>query len=350
MEVDNEVSGNGNSYTTEFRQYDPRLGRWKSLDPLMKKFPWMSPYVAFNNNPVFYTDPFGDDPPEGGNPGIPATNPETGEDWVWGETYEVLDDDGNVFQWIFRRTDGYGTQHWFKGEQLAVKDAASAIGEQKRKWIGDKDFVWNPEKKGFYWGDQNINDLSEIKKEFIRSGAYDVYTAPYTIELFGEKITFVSDPNGSISERIDNLSFIWWKAGVKEYYRPAREQLREVMRFRIQLGGEAPGLFRANSFKTVQQVEAIVEEVVEAYEIVRRGTTNSGKARVVLRKGEKTLDITEERVKEYMSNPRNPNSRYGDAVNFKKYGVPDGSEIIKGAGKGHKRTPTKEELKMLKGG
>jgi len=34
MELDNEVSGNGNSYTTEFRQYDPRLGRWKSLDQL----------------------------------------------------------------------------------------------------------------------------------------------------------------------------------------------------------------------------------------------------------------------------------------------------------------------------
>jgi RHS repeat-associated protein len=59
MEVDGEVSGDGNSYTTEFRQYDPRLGRWKSLDPLMAKFPWMSPYVAFDNNPVFFTDPLG---------------------------------------------------------------------------------------------------------------------------------------------------------------------------------------------------------------------------------------------------------------------------------------------------
>ncbi len=59
MEVDNEVSGTGNSYTTEFRQYDPRLGRWKSLDPLMAKFPWMSPYVAFDNNPVYYIDPYG---------------------------------------------------------------------------------------------------------------------------------------------------------------------------------------------------------------------------------------------------------------------------------------------------
>ena len=71
MEVDNEVSGNGNSYTTEFRQYDPRLGRWKSLDPLMGKFPWMSPYVAFDNNPVYYTDPLGlcTDCEEGGEKG-----------------------------------------------------------------------------------------------------------------------------------------------------------------------------------------------------------------------------------------------------------------------------------------
>ncbi len=59
MEQDNEVSGNGNSYTTEFRQYDPRLGRWKSQDPLKYDYPWASPYSAFNNNPVFYKDPLG---------------------------------------------------------------------------------------------------------------------------------------------------------------------------------------------------------------------------------------------------------------------------------------------------
>ncbi|WP_107038358.1 RHS repeat-associated core domain-containing protein [Brumimicrobium mesophilum] len=54
-----EVSGDGNSYTTQFRQYDPRLGRWKSLDPLMKIQPWYSPYVAFNNNPIYFVDPTG---------------------------------------------------------------------------------------------------------------------------------------------------------------------------------------------------------------------------------------------------------------------------------------------------
>jgi RHS repeat-associated protein len=64
FEGDNEISGQGNSYTTLYRQYEPRLGRWKSLDPAMVKYPNLSPYVAFINNPVFYTDPFGNDPPE----------------------------------------------------------------------------------------------------------------------------------------------------------------------------------------------------------------------------------------------------------------------------------------------
>ena len=59
METDHEVSGHGNSYTTQFRQYDPRLGRWKSLDPLAGKYPGMSPFTAFNDNPVYFVDPLG---------------------------------------------------------------------------------------------------------------------------------------------------------------------------------------------------------------------------------------------------------------------------------------------------
>lgn len=59
MESDDEVKGEGNSYTTEFRQYDPRIGRWLSRDPLFANFPWQSPYVAFDNNPIFYKDPKG---------------------------------------------------------------------------------------------------------------------------------------------------------------------------------------------------------------------------------------------------------------------------------------------------
>jgi RHS repeat-associated protein len=59
MEKDDEVKGGGNSYTTEFRQYDPRLGCWLSLDLLSKKQPFLSPYTFVNNNPIFRIDPDG---------------------------------------------------------------------------------------------------------------------------------------------------------------------------------------------------------------------------------------------------------------------------------------------------
>lgn len=58
MEKDDEVKGSGNSYTTEFRQYDSRLGRWLSLDP--KRTAWESPYASMGNNPLKYKDPLGD--------------------------------------------------------------------------------------------------------------------------------------------------------------------------------------------------------------------------------------------------------------------------------------------------
>ncbi|NHN27993.1 LysM peptidoglycan-binding domain-containing protein [Flavobacterium jejuense] len=57
--MDNELKGIGNSYTTEFRQYDPRIGRWLSLDPLMADYTNLSPYVSFNNNPILFSDPYG---------------------------------------------------------------------------------------------------------------------------------------------------------------------------------------------------------------------------------------------------------------------------------------------------
>jgi RHS repeat-associated protein len=58
MEKDDEVKGSGNSYTTEFRQYDPRLGRWLSDEP--KPVAWESGYAAFRNNPICFVDPNGD--------------------------------------------------------------------------------------------------------------------------------------------------------------------------------------------------------------------------------------------------------------------------------------------------
>jgi RHS repeat-associated protein len=62
MENDDKISGEGNAYTTEYRGYDSRLGRWKSLDPLMNQFPDQSPYNFVFNNPINLTDIYGDCP------------------------------------------------------------------------------------------------------------------------------------------------------------------------------------------------------------------------------------------------------------------------------------------------
>lgn len=62
MEKDDEVKGEGNSYTSFFRQYDPRLGKWLSIDPEFRKYAGSSPYLAFNNSPILFNDPMGDDP------------------------------------------------------------------------------------------------------------------------------------------------------------------------------------------------------------------------------------------------------------------------------------------------
>jgi RHS repeat-associated protein len=51
QEGDPELKGEGNSYDFSFRIYDPRLGKFLSVDPLFKSFPWNSPY-AFAENRV----------------------------------------------------------------------------------------------------------------------------------------------------------------------------------------------------------------------------------------------------------------------------------------------------------
>jgi RHS repeat-associated protein len=53
QERDDEVKGEGNSYNYTFRMHDPRLGRFFATDPLVKSYPYNSPY-AFSENKVLH--------------------------------------------------------------------------------------------------------------------------------------------------------------------------------------------------------------------------------------------------------------------------------------------------------
>jgi len=57
-----EIKGEGNSYDFGARIYDPRSGRWLSVDPLASKYPQWSPYSAMANNPIMFFDADGREP------------------------------------------------------------------------------------------------------------------------------------------------------------------------------------------------------------------------------------------------------------------------------------------------
>src|SRR5436190_21414632 len=70
-ENDNDVKGEGNQQDYGMRIYDPGLGRFLSVDPLRKKYPWYSPYQFSGNNPILYIDLDGLEPAN--NPKTPGT-------------------------------------------------------------------------------------------------------------------------------------------------------------------------------------------------------------------------------------------------------------------------------------
>jgi len=55
-EKDDEVYGDGNFQDYGMRCYDDRLGRFLSVDPLSRKYPFYSPYQFAGNKPIWATD------------------------------------------------------------------------------------------------------------------------------------------------------------------------------------------------------------------------------------------------------------------------------------------------------
>src|SRR5690606_26729324 len=61
-ENDNEVKGEGNQQDYGMRIYDPRLGRFLSMDPLSRFYPWYTPYQFAGNDVIRNIDLDGGEP------------------------------------------------------------------------------------------------------------------------------------------------------------------------------------------------------------------------------------------------------------------------------------------------
>lgn len=59
---DDEIKGENNSYDFGARIYDPRIGRFLSLDPRMNEFSFWSPYIFASNTPIQAIDDNGEGP------------------------------------------------------------------------------------------------------------------------------------------------------------------------------------------------------------------------------------------------------------------------------------------------
>ena len=57
--VELEESLNIDLYEMDFRQYDPAVGRFTSVDPMAEERNWLTPYNFVQNNPVVRVDPSG---------------------------------------------------------------------------------------------------------------------------------------------------------------------------------------------------------------------------------------------------------------------------------------------------
>jgi RHS repeat-associated protein len=134
MERDNETKGFGNDLSTFFRGYDPRLGRWKSVDPVTKAME--SAYVGFGNNPIVFIDPRGDDTSEvwtSSNTGE-AIFDHYGKDAKQGDMLTVHAD----MQMGFNHMGGYYQNYFFN--ETRVYHEGSEFGDEG--WYSEEEYEY----------------------------------------------------------------------------------------------------------------------------------------------------------------------------------------------------------------
>jgi len=146
------------------RFYDPQLGRWHVVDPLVYQFPHMSPYVAFNNNPIFFTDPDGRAavPPKWWTSGVKKWN-------------RLNNKEKNIIRWDARF---YKANDIEKNADAATLMTKSTFG---RNGKGDKSDAF----RHAFWQARNTQDVGEsFTEKWSDAHEYSTPTNEVTTDLY----------------------------------------------------------------------------------------------------------------------------------------------------------------------
>jgi RHS repeat-associated protein len=121
-ENDNEIKGTGNQQDYGMRIYDPRLGRFLSVDPITKNYPWLTPYQFASNTPIQAID----------QDGLESTNVNTGETdkTLSGDNLKKYNENREFGPWKdlieFKNEDAFklaNSRQWWTLERQPIENA-----------------------------------------------------------------------------------------------------------------------------------------------------------------------------------------------------------------------------------
>jgi hypothetical protein len=173
MEADDEVKGEGNSYTAEFWQYDSRLGRRWNTDPVVKYFE--SSYACFGGNPIMNVDPKGDDWYENKN---------------YDKSKDVADNPStHQFQWFEGDKEIEGFAHL--GAYLIQKNGNNISVNYQKTW--EKKGITNNGNLKILVQDQSLNEEVGGKKQAERAEEQGIFVL--TVGGINDLKAFTSEIN-----------------------------------------------------------------------------------------------------------------------------------------------------------
>ncbi len=173
-ENDNEVKGTGNQQDYGFRIYDPRLGKFLSVDPLTREYPWYTPYQFAGNMPIqaidldgleenFYLLNISND---GGSIKLDSYNKKT-----------LPSSENHSFFFIGIKNNQSGESKYFEVSEKQFSSIISLFNPKKENQIEEESFLekiitWDREREKNDGTETDGNPWNDLEEKDIKGGKY----------------------------------------------------------------------------------------------------------------------------------------------------------------------------------